>query len=415
MTSGTEARLDPAKVRREFPVFAESGSRFAYLDSAATTQKPACVIDALTRAYAEGCANVHRGAHSVGARVSHAYEAARRQVAQFVGAGEDEIVFTPGCTSSLNLVAQSLDDGVVQPGDEVLVSAVEHHSNLLPWQRLCQRTGARLREIPLGDDGQLCLESCAERLTQRTRVVAVSHVSNVLGVINPVREIARLAHAVGAVLVVDGAQAVARVPVDVGHLGCDFYAFSGHKTYAPFGVGVLVAKRTQLAALTPSIVGGGMALEVTLESCQFQSGPRGFEPGTPNVAGAIALGRALEYLRGLGMTAVAQHDLELLRYARGQLSSVPGVRLLSHADNACGVVAFVHDDVHAHDLSTFCDQRGVTIRAGHHCAQPLMRRLGVVAAARASFGVYNETADVDALVQGLQDAVDVFSPRAPPT
>ncbi|HKO91112.1 MAG TPA: SufS family cysteine desulfurase [Polyangiaceae bacterium] len=398
-------------VRRQFPALAQQLHQQAlvYLDNAATVQKPECVLDEMWRSYTEYCANVHRGAHTLGERASHVYERARGVVQQLLhAASADEIVFGSGCTAAINLVARGFGDRHVHAGDEVIVSELEHHSNLIPWQELCARRGALLRTIPLDDQGRLRMDAYASLLGPRTQLVAVAHVSNALGTVNPIREITRLAHAAGALVLVDGAQAVARCPVDVRELGSDFYAFSGHKLYGPFGIGVLYARRELLEAMAPVSTGGGMVELVEAEHCTLAPVPRRFEAGTPNLAGAAGLARAIEWLQAIGLEQIEAHERELLAYARGRLGALEGVRLVGTAEPALGVVSFVLDGVHPHDISTVLDQCGVAVRAGHHCAQPVMRRFAVPATVRASFAAYNTQADVDALVAGLARVREVF-------
>ncbi len=404
--------LDVELLRAQFPALSQlvHGQPLVYLDNAATVQKPGCVLDELLRCYTEGCANVNRGAHTLGERATEGYERARRTVQRLLHApSSEELVFTSGCTAAINLVAQGWGDRHVGPGDEVIVTGLEHHSNLLPWRELCRRRGARLRSVPIDEQGALDLEAYARLLGPRTRLVAVAHVSNVLGTLTPLRELARLAHGAGARLLVDGAQAVARTAVDVQALGCDFYAFSGHKVYAPFGIGVLWGRRELLENMDPLFTGGGMVEELSEEHASYRPVPARLEAGTPNVSGALGLGRAIEWLEQIGLERVEAHERELLRHARAVLADLPGVRLLGGAEPALGVVSFVLDGVHAHDLSTVLDHAGIAVRAGHHCAQPVMQRFGVPAALRASFAVYNTRAEIDALVAGLQRAREVFA------
>lgn len=404
--------LDVARVRRDFPALAEAinGQRLVYLDNAATVQKPASVIEETVRCYTQYCANVHRGAHTLGARASAAYEGARVAVQELLGAEHpEEISFHAGCTAAINFVARAFGDAALGPGDEVIVTELEHHSNLLPWQELCARRGARLRVVPLDARGELDRSRYADWLGPRTKLVASSHVSNVLGTVAPIAELVELAHRAGAVVLVDGAQAVARSPVDVRALGCDFYAFSGHKLYGPFGIGALYARRDLWAKLSPIASGGGMVVEVGAESSSYADPPRRFEPGTPNLAGAAGLTRAIEYVQSLGLDALRAHDADLVAYARAALGALPYVRLIGDPERALGVVSFVVDGVHPHDASTILDQLGVVVRAGHHCAQLVMQRCGVQATLRASFAAYNDRDDVDALVRGIERAREVFA------
>jgi cysteine desulfurase/selenocysteine lyase len=392
------------RLRLDFPALVPrpDGSRLVYLDSAATTQKPACVIEAVADYYRQGVGNVHRGAHALGARASAAHEAARVAVQRLLGAAfAEEIVLTSGCTAAINLVAHGYGDEHVGPGDEVLVTTLEHHSNLLPWQRLCERRRARLRLWPLNAAGELEPSALDSHISARTRLIAVAHVSNTLGVESPLGAVVERARRVGARVLVDGAQAAGRRPVDVQALGCDFYACSGHKLYAPSGIGALYGRRELLAKMSPPFTGGGMVDEVGGERSTFADAPRRFEPGTPNVEGAVGLCSAIEYLQALGLTRVMQHDEQLTSYARAALASVPGLRLLGQPARALGAVSFVLGDIHPHDVSTIVDQAGIALRAGHHCASLAHAHFGVSASVRASFGLYNTTADVDALVAAL--------------
>ncbi len=406
-----QRRFSATQLSLDFPALAQrvNGHRLVYLDNAATTQKPQCVIDEVARCYIECCGNVHRGGHALGARASTAYEAARTTVQRFIhAAAPEEVVFTSGCTAAINLVAHAWGDENVGLDDELLVSSLEHHSNLLPWQQLCARRGARLRLIPLDERGELHLDTYAEWLGPRTKLVAVAHVSNAIGTQNPIPELVRLAHRVGARVLVDGAQAVSRQPVDVRELGCDFYAFSGHKLYGPFGIGVLYARRELLEQMPPFLTGGGMVDRVEPERSTFAGLPQRFEAGTPNLAGAMGLARAINYLEEVGLDGVMSHDRDLLVHARAALGQVAGVRLIGNPSRALGVVSFVMDEVHPHDIATILDQSGIAVRAGHHCAQPLMQHFGAPATVRASFALYNTRADVDALVSGLARVHEVF-------
>jgi cysteine desulfurase / selenocysteine lyase len=412
--SGSAAEDFPAeRYRADFPALARSlaGQPLVYLDNAATTQKPACVIEAVASYYRQGVGNVHRGAHALGGQASAAYEAARAAVQRLLHAGSsDEIVFTSGCTAAINLVAQAWGDENVGAGDEVVVTRLEHHSNLLPWQRLCERRRARLRLVPLTARGELDLDALADGLSSRTRLIAVAHVSNSIGSISPVRQIVALAQRVGARVLVDGAQAAARLPVDVHELGCDFYAFSGHKLYGPSGIGALYARRELLQRMPPFMTGGGMVDVVGAESSTYAGVPARFEAGTPNVEGAVGLSRAIEYLEAAGLESVMQHDRQLTRYTRTRLARVPGLRLIGDPDDAIGVVSFAIDDVHAHDVSTIVDQAGVAVRAGHHCASLALAHFGVAATLRASFALYNTPSDILALERALSDVRELLGP-----
>lgn len=397
----------PLDVRADFPLLQRSvdGKPLVYLDSAATSQKPRAVLEALQRYYEEYNANVHRGLYRIAEQATLAYEEARAKVAAFVGGRPEEVVFTRGTTEAINLVAYAWGNAFVRAGDEVLVTEMEHHSNLVPWQLLAQRRGARLRVLRVRpEDGTLDLDALDRLLTERTRIVAVAHQSNVVGTINPVRYISERAHAVGAVVVVDGAQSVPHMPVRVGELGCDFLAFSGHKMCGPTGIGALWGRRELLEAMPPFHGGGEMIERVELEHSTYKDPPHRFEAGTPNIADAIALGVAVEYLRALGMEAVREHEKALVRYAMAQLAEVRGVRLYGPKDPELrgGALAFTLEGVHPHDVAQVLDEQGVCVRAGHHCAQPLHRALGLAATARASVYLYNTPEDIDALVRGLE-------------
>jgi len=403
----------PADVRQHFPLLQRSvdGKPLVYLDSAATSQKPRVVLEALQRYYEEYNANVHRGLYRIAEQATLAYEEARAKVAAFVGGRPEELVFTRGTTEAINLVAYAWGDAYVRPGDEILVTEMEHHSNLVPWQLLAQRRGARLRVLRVRpEDGTLDLDSLDQLLTERTRMVAVTHQSNVVGTINPVRHIADRAHAVGAVVLVDGAQSVPHMPVRVDELGCDFLAFSGHKMCGPTGIGALWGRRELLDSMPPFHGGGEMIERVDLERSTYKDPPHRFEAGTPNIADAIALGVAVDFLRSVGMEAVREHEKALVRYALAQLAEVAGVRVYGPTDpeRRGGAVAFTLEGVHPHDVAQVLDGEGVCVRAGHHCAQPLHRALGVAATARASVYLYNTPEDVDALVRGLERVRSFF-------
>ncbi|MFN3285862.1 MAG: cysteine desulfurase [bacterium] len=397
----------PLDVRADFPLLQRSvdGKPLVYLDSAATSQKPRAVLEALQRYYEEYNANVHRGLYRIAERATLAYEEARAKVAAFVGARPEELVFTRGTTEAINLVAYAWGDAFVRAGDEVLVTEMEHHSNLVPWQLLAQRRGARLRVLRVRpEDGTLDLDALDRLLTERTRIVAVAHQSNVVGTINPVRDICERAHAAGAVVLVDGAQSVPHMPVRVEELGCDFLAFSGHKMCGPTGIGALWGRRELLEAMPPFHGGGEMIERVELERSTYKDPPHRFEAGTPNIADAIALGVAVEYLQTVGMEAVREHEKALVRYAMAQLAEVRGVRVYGPKDPELrgGALAFTLEGVHPHDVAQVLDEQGVCVRAGHHCAQPLHRALGLAATARASVYLYNTPEDIDALVRGLE-------------
>lgn len=406
----------PSDVRRDFPLLQRSvdGKPLVYLDSAATSQKPRVVLEALQHYYEEYNANVHRGLYRIAERATLAYEEARSKVAAFVGGRPEELVFTRGTTEAINLVAYSYGEAFLRPGDEILVTEMEHHSNLVPWQLLAQRRGAKLRFLRVRpEDGTLDLDALEWCLTERTRVVAVTHQSNVVGTINPVRHIAERAHAVGAVVVVDGAQSVPHMPVRVHELGCDFLAFSGHKMCGPTGIGALWGRYHLLEAMPPFHGGGEMIERVELERSTYKPPPHRFEAGTPNIADAIVLGVAADYLRSVGMEAVREHEKALVRYALAQLAEVQGVRVYGPKDPEArgGAVAFTVEGVHPHDVAQVLDAEGICVRAGHHCAQPLHRALGVQATARASVYLYNTPEDIDALVRGVERVRAFFGLR----
>lgn len=403
--------LDVARVRADFPILAQQlrGRPLVYLDSAASAQKPRQVVEALSNFYLSDFANIHRGVHTLSIRATEAYEQARLTVQRFINAAEQqEIVFVRNCTEAINLVAATYGEQIVGPGDEVLVSAMEHHSNLVPWQRLCERRGGHLRVAPIDDRGDLLVEEFERLLGPRTKIVAVTHMSNALGTVTPVRDLVNKAHAVGAKVLLDGAQAVAHLPVDVQQIECDFYAFSGHKLYGPTGVGVLYGKRELLDAMPPYQTGGGMVDTVTFEHTSVLDAPLRFEAGTPDIAGAVGLSAAIDYLTSLGLDAVSRHEGELMSYATAALSAVPDLRLIGTSASRASVISFALGQLHPHDVGTILDNQGVAIRAGHHCAQPLMQRFGVSATARASLGVYNNRADIDALVMGLHKVLELF-------
>jgi cysteine desulfurase/selenocysteine lyase len=380
------------------------GRPLVYLDNASTTLKPRTVIEAVDRMLSRECANVHRGVHALSEAATASYEAARTKVAHMLHAEPREIVFTRGTTESINLVAQTLGRKLLRAGDSVLVTEMEHHSNLVPWQLLCEERGARLEVLPVDDRGVLRVDSISERV----KIVALSHVSNVLGTINPVAEIAKLAHARSALVIVDGAQAVAHLPVDVQALGCDFYAFSAHKMFGPPGVGVLWGRAALLESMPPWQGGGEMVLEVRLEGATYREPPYRFEAGTPNIAGVVGLGAAVDHRENL-LPAVAAHERELAARAMQAVGEVPGVRILGTAPDKIAIVSFTVDGVHPHDVATVLDHEGIAVRAGHHCAQPLMTRFGVSGTVRASFAYYNMLDEIDALVRGLAAVREAFA------
>ena len=403
--------LEIERLCRHFPILGEKvyGKPLVYLDSAATSQKPQAVIDALSYFYLKDNANAHRGVHYLAERATEQYEGARAKVRRFLNAEHaDEIIFVRGATEAINLVAQTYGKAHVGAGDEVLITAMEHHSNIVPWQMLCEEKGALLRVAPINDAGELLLEEFDSLIGPRTRLVAVTHVSNVLGTINPIRRICEMAHARGACVLVDGAQAASHLKVDVQALGCDFYAVSGHKMYGPTGIGVLYGRRDLLEEMPPYQGGGDMILSVSFEKTVYNKPPYKFEAGTPHMAGAVGLGAAIDFLAWLEHDALAAHEHDVLAYGIRALSEFPGLRLIGTARAKASVLSFVLDGIHPHDIATILDREGIAIRAGHHCAQPLMKRLGVAATARASLACYSTRQDIDALVAGLRKVQEVF-------
>ncbi len=408
---GTTPTLDVARMRQDFPILqrAVNGRPLVYLDNAATTQKPSSVIEAERHYYAHCNANIHRGVHRLSQEATDAYEAAREKVRDFIHAPRrEEIVFTRGTTESINLVASSYGQSL-RAGDEILVTEMEHHSNIVPWQLLCQRSGALLRVAPIDDAGELIVEQFAALLVPRTKLVALAHMSNALGSINPVRMLVDLAHRVGAVVLVDGAQAVAHLPVDVTGMGCDFYAFSGHKLYGPTGTGVLYARTALLEAMPPWQGGGDMIRQVSFAGTTWNDLPYKFEAGTPNIAGGIGLGAAIDYVREVGLAAIATHEADLLNYASERARDFPGLTLVGTARDKGAILSFTLAGIHPHDVGTILDAHGVAVRTGHHCAMPVMERYGLPATVRASFALYNTRDEVDALFRGLRKAQEMFA------
>lgn len=402
--------LDVTRLRADFPVLQQPvhGRPLVYLDNGATSQKPKAVIEAVSRFYQNDYANVHRGVHALSERATRRYEQARDRVRDFIGAADSrEIVFVRGTTEAINLVADSYGRQF-GPGDQILITAMEHHANIVPWQLICQRTGAELVVAPVDDAGDLRMAEFDGLLNDRTRMVAVSHVSNALGTVNPVRRITELAHRYGAMVLVDAAQSVPHFAVDVRQLDCDFLAFSAHKLYGPTGIGVLYGRAELLRAMPPYQGGGEMIREVRFEGTTYADIPCKFEAGTPHIAGAIGLAAAIDYLHGVGLEHIVRHEQDLLEYATGQLSRVPGLRIIGTAREKAGMVSFVLDGVHAHDIGTILDRQGVAVRVGHHCAMPIMRRFGVPATARAAFALYNTRSDIDALVDAVYKVKEVF-------
>jgi cysteine desulfurase/selenocysteine lyase len=407
----TPTAYDVAAVRRDFPILGTKiyGKPLVYLDNAASAQKPSAVIEAERTVYETCYANIHRGVHWLSVHATDAYDAAREKARAFVNAAAaHEIIFVRGTTEAVNLVAQTLGRQRVGPGDEVLITGLEHHSNIVPWQMLCDEKGARLAVAPIDDAGEVDLAAFERLLSARTRIVSIAHLSNALGTILPVRRMAELAHACGAVVFVDGAQAAPRMPVDVRALDCDFYAFSSHKVYGPTGVGVLYGKTELLEAMPPYQGGGDMIRSVTFEKTTYNELPYKFEAGTPNIAGGIGFGAALDYVAALGLPAIEAHERDLLTYATDTLSAMPGLRVVGTAREKAGVLSFVLDGIHPHDIGTVLDREGIAIRTGHHCAQPVMDRYGLPATARASFGLYNTRGEVDVLAAGIHKVIGMF-------
>jgi cysteine desulfurase/selenocysteine lyase len=404
--------LNVERIRADFPILHQTvhGKPLVYLDNAATSQKPRAVIDAITRYYEGTNSNIHRGVHFLSEQATAEYEAARQTAQKFINAAHArEIIFVRGTTEGINLVAQTYGRAQIHQGDEVLITAMEHHSNIVPWQILCDERGAKLRVAPINDQGELLLDDFARLLGPRTKLAAFTHVSNALGTINPVKRMIELAHGKNISVVVDGAQAAPHIAVDVQALDCDFYTFSGHKVYGPTGIGVLYGKSALLEAMPPYQGGGDMISSVTFEKTTYNKLPHKFEAGTPDIAGVIGLGVALNYVSGLGIENIAAHEHELLAYATEKVSAIPRVSLIGTAKERAGVISFVVEGVHPHDVGTILDQEGIAIRTGHHCSQPVMERFGIPATARASFAVYNTFEEIDALVRGIGKVREVFA------
>ena len=407
-----EATFDVARIRDDFPILEQTvnGKPLVYLDNAATSQKPQAVIDALVRYYTTTNSNVHRGVHTLSQRATDDYEEARRKVQRFINAADDrEIIFVRGTTEGINLVAQTFGRQNVQEGDEIIISAMEHHSNIVPWQILCEEKGAKLRVVPINDAGELLLDEYGKLLNQRTKLVSIVHVSNALGTINPVKKIVDMAHAQGVPVLLDGAQAAPHCPVDVSDLDCDFYAFSGHKVYGPTGIGILYGKAELLEAMPPYQGGGEMIKSVTFEKTIYNTLPHKFEAGTPNIAGPIGLGAAIDYVTDLGLDRISAYEQQLLEYGTKMLTGLSNVRMIGTAKEKSGILSFVMEGVHPHDIGTILDTQGIAVRTGHHCAQPVMERYGLSATARASLAFYNTKEEIDALVKGIDQVIEVFS------
>ncbi len=412
MHQAATAAVDWKAIREDFPILHEKahGQPLIYFDNAATSQKPRRVLDALRRYYEHNNANVHRGLHELSSRATEAYEGSRRRVADYLGAASpDEIVFTRGTTESINLVAQAWGGKFLREGDVILLTEMEHHSNLVPWQLLAERTGVRLRFVPVHDDGTLALEQLSSLLTREVKLFAFTHVSNSLGTINPVAHLCEKARAIGALTLVDAAQSAGHAPINVRELDCDFLAFSGHKMCGPTGIGALYARAEVLDAIPPWHGGGEMIVSVTLERSAFKKAPHRFEAGTPNIAGAIGLEAAVDYIEQIGRPAILEHDTELAHYAMERLEELPGMRVLGPREERGALVGFVMKSVHPHDLTTFADRYGLALRGGHHCNQPLMRRFGLPGTTRASFYFYNTKEEIDRMIEILSDAVRFFS------
>jgi len=406
------AAFDVERIRKDFPILQQRvhGKPLVYLDNAATSQKPRVVIDTIERYYAAQNANIHRGVHFLSERATAAYEDARRTVARFLHAADPrEIIFVRGATEGINLVAQSYGRAFLAAGDEIVISAMEHHSNIVPWQILREQIGAKLRVVPINDAGELLVDEYAALLNERTKLVSVAQVSNALGTVNPVKRLIEMAHARGIPVLVDGAQAVPHLPVDVQDLGCEFYVFSGHKLFAPTGVGILYGKTGLLERMPPYQGGGDMISMVTFEKTHYNTLPYKFEAGTPHIAGGLGLAAAIEYLTEIGLDAIAAYEHELLRYATEALATVAGLEMIGTAKEKASVLSFVLDGVHPHDIGTILDRDGIAIRAGHHCAMPVMQRFGVPATVRASLALYNTRAEVDVLVGALRKVREVFA------
>jgi cysteine desulfurase/selenocysteine lyase len=416
-TANKEARVSGKSfnidlIRADFPILSQSvhGKPLVYLDNAATTQKPQVVIDTLNKYYSAENSNIHRGVYYLSEVATEGYETARKKVQQFINAeSPNEIVFVRGATEAINLVASSFGKAHVQPGDEIIISHMEHHSNIVPWQILCEETGAKLRIIPINDDGELIFEEYGKLLNEKTKLVSVVYVSNSLGTVNPVNKIIELAHQQNIPVLLDAAQAIQHLEIDVQELDCDFLVYSGHKIYGPTGIGVLYAKEAILERMPPYHGGGDMISSVTFEKTLYKKAPHKFEAGTPNIAGAIGLGAALDYLQNIGFEKIIPHETDLVNYAAEALSTVEELKLIGTARNKASVVSFVIDGIHPHDIGTILDREGIAVRTGHHCTQPVMERFGVPATSRASFALYNTRDEVDSLVSGVKKVITLFA------
>lgn len=409
---GKSNLFDVEKIRKEFPILGTkiNDKRLVYLDNAATTQKPTVVLDSINHYYKEQNANIHRAAHTLSQRATEAYETARDKVRQFINANDPrEIIFLRGTTEAINLVAGSWGEANIGQGDEIIVSAMEHHSNIVPWQLLCNRKGAHLRVIPMDDSGELLLEKYESLFSKKTKLVSVTHVSNSLGTVNPIRRIVASAHSRGIPVMVDGAQAVPHMAVDVQELGCDFYAFSGHKLFGPTGIGVLYGQAEHLENAPPYQGGGEMIKSVTFEKTTYAAIPNKFEAGTPDIAGAIGMGAAIDYITNIGYDQITLYEQKLVEYGLERLSSINGLTIIGTARQRCSLISFVLDGIHPHDIGTVLDTQGIAVRTGHHCAQPVMDRFRIPATVRASFALYNTQDEVDQLYEGIQQVFEMFS------
>ncbi len=403
--------FDINKIRDDFPILKQriNGNPLVYLDNGATSQKPQSVIDAIVNYYTTTNSNVHRGVHTMSQQATDGYEDARSKIRQFINADDDkEIIYTRNTTEGINLVAHSYGRQNVGPGDDIIVSNMEHHSNIVPWQMLCEEKGANLLVVPIDDTGELVMDEYEKMLSSRSKLVSITHVSNALGTILPAKQIVEMAHAHGAPVLLDGAQAVPHMPVDMNELDCDFYVFSGHKLFGPTGIGVLYGKEEYLEAMPPFLGGGEMIKSVTFEKTIYNDLPYKFEGGTPDIAGAIGLGAAIDYVNNLGFDQITAHEDELLRYGTEALSAIESLRIIGTAEHKAGILSFVIDKAHPHDIGTILDEQGIAVRTGHHCAQPVMARFQIPATARASLAFYNTKEDIDALVKGIDRVLEVF-------
>lgn len=404
--------MDLTTLRTQFPILQTevNGKPLVYLDNGASSQKPQSVIDTISRYYEQENSNIHRGVHTLSANATAAYEHVRKKVQRFINAQHDhEVIFTSGTTGGINLVASSFGEKFIGKDDEIIITAMEHHSNIVPWQMLCERKGAKLLVIPISDEGEISLEDFAKLLSPKTKLVSVVHISNSLGTVNPVRDIIRMAHANGAIVLVDGAQAVHHMPVDVQELNCDFYVFSAHKMYGPTGVGILYGKEELLNAMPPYQGGGDMIKTVTFERTEYNELPFKFEAGTPNIAGGMGLGAAIDFINGVGFDAIMAHESELMRYGMETLGRIKGLRHIGTAKERAGVISFLLDGIHPYDTGVILDKLGIAVRTGHHCTQPVMDRFGIPGTVRASFALYNTKEELDQLAEGLERVVKMFS------